>query len=67
MSRRAAAMSRPKSRSDSVERRCIRESGGVRDVSSDAIDGTSSTMLDDERADKGRIHSLKNAAADLVV
>lgn len=67
MSRRAAAMRRPKSRSDNVDRRCSCESGGVSELMSASTDGNLRVTSFAERDDRGNIHSVKNADADLVV
>lgn len=67
MSSLAAAISRARSRSERVVRRCRRESGGVNEVRSEKGVGAMRVILEMERDDRGRIHSLKKAAEDFVV
>lgn len=67
MSSRAAAMRRPKSRSDNVERRWSRESGGVNESMSPLTTGVLSVRSLTESDANGKIHSVKKAEGDFVV
>ena len=67
ISSRAAAINKLRSNSDKLERSSIRESGGARDNSPNFDGGTASVKFVADKVDSGSTHSVKKAAADLVV
>lgn len=67
MSNRAAAINKLRSSSDKLDRSSIRESGGARDNCPNFDGGTANVRLVADKVDSGSTHSVKNAAADLVV